>query len=209
MPSPLNPQEWAQYQYLLQRAREAGQDPSQVALPGPGMAATLNPPTSTQRLINGVPFDMVRLGDPLAWLPFSPSIAWLSLDYTANITNQTANASTPVRLGFDTPTVIYKIGAAVRDTSGAAIGGQFGDVLDTFLIQCVLTGSGRLFQTTPTSGSAICGTAQRPRVLDFPWRLEPGANLSVNLTPLIANLYVDVTFYTVQLPGATNITAMP
>lgn len=207
--SALNQQEWLYLQNLQQRAIAAGQLPQQVALPGPGMAATLNPPNTTQRLINGVPFDMVRLGDPIAWLPFSPSIAWMSLDNVANITNETANTSIPVRLSFDVPTVIYKIAAAVRNTAGAAIGGQFGNVLDTFTIQVSLTGSGRLFQTTPVSGSTICGTAEFPRILDIPWRFDPGATLQVSLTPLIANLLVDVVFYAVQLPGATNITAMP
>lgn len=209
MSQPLNEREYYLLQQLQARAVAAGQNPGQVGLPGPNMRATLNPPSDDQRLAGGVPYRMTRLGEPLAWLPYSPTIAWRNNDRVAAFTNQTANAQATVRLNFDTPSVIYKIAAGVRDTQGNAINGSFGTVLDTFQIQFTLSQAGIVFQTTATYGSTICGTAALPRVLDIPWRMDQGAAILVNVTPLMANLDVNIVLYTVETPGATNITSMP
>lgn len=199
--SPLTPQEQAWLQMLTHRAQANGQ---QIVV-GPDMRATLTPPSTERRILAGVPYEETPVAEPVPWLPISTDIAWGLNDRVSTFTNQTINAEATNNLGFDIPSVVYAITAAVRDTAGNSISGAFGNVLDTFRIQFGLT-NGRNWQTANTMGSTICGTAERPRFLGRScWRLNNGAVLQCRVTPLVANLQIDIVLWCVETTGGSNI----
>ena len=190
-------------QYLAQLEQKVLMMESRV---NSGMMATLTPPSTERRIQDEVPFEEVPVKDPMPWLPVTPGdIAWSVNDRVLTLTNGAINTQAVQRLGFDTPSAVYAITAAVRTTDGAAIPGSFGSVLDTFQIQFRMTNP-RLWQTNPVSGSTVCGTAERPRFLGRPcWRMNTGSVLIANITPLMANLNVDLNIWVLETIGCTNI----
>ncbi len=200
--APLSVQEMQALQQLMHRAQGAGQVTPQ---PGPGMTATLTPPDTNRRIWEGTEFEEVPVAMPMPWLPIASDIAWGLNDRVQTFTNLAANAESIQRLNFDIPSAVFALTAAVRRTDGNAINGDFGNVLDTFRVQFTLS-QGRQWQTNNAMGSAIVGTAQRPRWLGRPcWRFNNGAVLQVRLTPLIANLQVDIVVWALETTGASNI----
>jgi hypothetical protein len=200
MSQPLTPQELADLQRNLARGVAA----RQVA-PGPMMLATLTPDSTEQRIYGGIPHEEVPVFEPMPWLPTAPGVAWGLNDRVTTLTNGTINVQAWTPMGFDFPSAIYAITAAVRTTDGSQISAAFGTVLDVFDIQFRLA-QGRLWQTSAALGSSVCGTGERPRKLGRPcWRFNNGAVLRIGITPFLANLRIDIVCYTLETYGGSNI----
>jgi len=168
--------------------------------------ATINPVTGADQLMRmGIPFEEVPVFEPIPWLPVAKDIAWGLSDRVVTLTNGVINTQVSTPLGFDFYTVAYALSAAVRNTAGNALPGSFGSPLDSFRVQFVTTGNYN-FQTADAMGSALVGTAAFPRKLGrCCWRFNGGAQLRVLITPLMANLQVDVIVWTVQTTIGSNI----
>lgn len=195
--NPLNPREVQILAQLQQRAQANGQSP---------MLATLNPPDNGTRYFGGVPFRETPIKDPKPWLAVDQNIGYMLNDRISTISGVAANTQTIVRQGFDVPSAVFALTGTAIDTTGAALPVGL-DPLDTFTVQFVLT-NGQRWQTVAGLGSTILGTAQRPRYLGGPcWILNNGAVMQVIITPLRANLRIDVNMMVVEQPGPTNIAA--
>ena len=179
---------------------------------GQAIAALETPDTAT-RLVQGVPYQEVPVAEPMPWMPVSNDIAWGLNDRTTRFTAPTANVESQNTMGFDLPSVVYAITATVRQTTFVPAGNTFNfwesqgfaSPLDTFQIQFALS-QGRTWQTTNAPASTICGSAERPRFLGRTgWRFGQGAVLVVKITPLLANLTIDVVLWAVEEVGGSNI----
>lgn len=217
--NPFSPQQLAQLQAMfaqqnhqvmqasLQQAQGAAAQVMQQI--GPNMLATLTPPNTERRLLNGIPYEEVPVKDPIPWMPVAENIAWGLNDRVITFTNQTINVEAVGSLGFDLTSNIYALTAAVRTTDGNDISGSYGSVLDLFRVQFELS-QGRKWQTANAMGSALLGTAQRPRFLGRPgWRFNNGARLLVNFTPLRSNIQVDIVLWAIEFTGPGNLSMVP
>jgi hypothetical protein len=193
---PLHPQEAAYLNQLIQRAKLAGQD---------DVLATLNPGNGMSRWMQGIPFVQTPVYEPMPWLAVDDHIGTEILDQVVSLTTPTANQVSSTVISFDVPSTVYAITAGCYDTAGA-FDTNFTNSLDAFRIQCRTT-NGQLFQTAAALGSSVCGTAERPRKLGGAcWRFNTGGSLVVDITPLVSDLAIDVTFWTIRQPGPTNLT---
>lgn len=191
----------AQLQQAIQHAQSTGQLAEVI---GPNMLATLNPPTDDTRIKNGVPYREMQVYYPEPWMPVATDIAYSPNDRVVQLLNGTANTEAIERLGFDVPTVVYATVSSVRSTN-ANLPTTVQDARDLFRVQFELT-NGRKWQTNPALGTAVTGTAERPRLLGRTgWRFDMGTVLQVKITPLIADLEINIVLYTIETPGATNI----
>lgn len=210
MTTPLSPPELEYLRQLLHRGTRAGQvtTPGQ---PGPGMMASLNPPTNRQRTYMGVKFEQMPVYQPEPWIPLSEDglpIGLVCRDRTVTYLLPTANQETPQRLGFSTPASCYAITATAVQTDGAGAGVNLPvgmDPRDTFRLQ-IKYAQGDLWQSEPAIARNVAGTAEFPRLVGKPgWMLDGGTSIILTVTPLFENLIIDVTLWTIEQPGPTNI----
>lgn len=201
MSQPLSPQEIQHLQYLLARGQHAGQVRHPGA-PGPGMMASLNPPSTRKRIWEGVEYEPTGLYEPKPLMPYADNIGWVPRDRTATFTNPTVGQESALTLGFSTPSVCYALtGSAIPSdgTTGLPVGYN---PLDTFRVQ-VKYSQGDLWQTDPTLARNVLGTAEFPRLVGArAWRLDAGTSLRLTVTPLVANLTIDVTLWIIETPGS-------
>ena len=201
-PYPISGDELNLLNYLRARNLSAGK-----------AVAALEVPDTESRIVQGVPYQEVPVAEPMPWMPVANDIAWGLNDRTTTFTGATANVETPNTMGFDLPSVVYAITATVRQSTFEPQGNffnfwegnGFASPLDTFRVQFGLS-QGRNWQTTNAPGSTICGSAERPRFLGrSAWRLGEGAVLLVKVTPLLANLNIDIVLWAVEFTGGSNI----
>jgi len=165
---------------------------------GSDMLARLQADTSTT-IINGETWARFDVAAPAPLLPTKGFTMGIN-DRTFSLVGGVSGTQRILPISFDLSSVIYAWTAAAYNTAGAtfpAVG--FANALDTFTAQFKLS-QGRQYQTEPTLGSAIFGDAKRPRYLGMPcMRMPPGTLLQLLLTPLSANLRIDVTLYCIEL----------
>lgn len=177
---------------------------------GPNMRAALTGPGAGggATVINGTPFSRYDVATPAPLLPDEGYTMGIN-DRVVSVTGVAANTQSIQNIAFDLDSAVYAwTGAAYLTTLAAAFPGNgFANPLDTFTIQFRLSQGKRYYQTTPTLGSTVLGTAERPRYLGMPsLRLSSGTVLQAIVTPLIANLRIDVTLYTIELtPFSGNV----
>ena len=165
---------------------------------GPQMRATLA--TDGPMVIDGIPFVGIDAATPRPLVPMKGVTLGLN-DRLFSLVNGTINQQVPVPLSFDLNSCAYAITAAVYDTSlgGTFPPNGFANPLDTFKVQFRLA-QGRQYQTAPILGSAVCGDAKFPRFLGMPaWRLPKGTTLQALITPLVANIEVDISLWCIEL----------
>jgi hypothetical protein len=208
MAQPLSPSELQFLQTLHQRASRSGQIAGQ---PGPGMMASLSPPTNRQRVWQGIKFEQTSVYEPKPWIPLSTDglpIGLIARDRTLTFTLPTVNITAQDRIGFSTPAAVYAITATAFLTDGAGAGVDLpvgADPRDVFRIQ-IKDATGDLWQSEPAMASNVAGTAQFPRLIGAAGRMcDGGTTTIVMVTPLLANLLIDVTLWTIEQPGPTNI----
>lgn len=216
----MNPQELAQFQRLQSKAQQVGLTPIEamqfqqlqnkfavMQLQGGQGVATLNPPNDGSRVgPGGVTYEEVPMAEPRPWMPIDTNIAWMLNDRVVSLTAGTINVEQPINISFDLDTRVYALTASCYSTAGAAVPATgFPDSLSMFRVQFKMA-QGRQFQTTSAPGITVLGTGQRPRYLGRPaWRFQGGSTLVVNVTPLAANLQIDIVLYAVEIASGNNI----
>lgn len=175
--------------------------------------------TQAPTMVPGVPSanpvmpNMAQLGrDGWYRMPFFPTAPFFSMDdrvghmvryYSAGVVNQPAGAEVTQTVQFDLPSRIIAINASAFDT------GAFANLTglnprDMFLLRVEYSQGDRIM-ITQRLASTVAGTSERPGELGGSgWVVNPGGAFIVGITPLIANLRIDVTFHVLELRGARN-----
>jgi hypothetical protein len=77
---------------------------------------------------------------------------------------------------------------------------------DTFLFRLEYTQGDKL-HISQRLGSTVVGTAQRPGELGgVGYTINPGATVILGITPLLANLRIDITLVCLEMRGPSNYT---
>jgi len=140
---------------------------------------------------------------PQIAVPNAEFITIKPFDMVTVFTGNAANTAYTTTIQFPEPSVIFALTATAIDTTGAAL---TRDPLDTFTILLTRTNSDKL-QTNTALGSTVCGTAQRPRYVGpSGWVQDRGTSITANITPLFANLRVDLVFMVAVIYGPTSFT---
>jgi hypothetical protein len=116
-----------------------------------------------------------------------------------NFTSLTQNQETVQTITFDRPTIVYAVSAAQA----------LSDSLNNFRIRYE-TGTFDRVSTVSALGSTMAGTGGRPFFFGGPsLRFDNGASFRVGVTALVTGgINVDVTLWTLEQPGPTNISAI-
>lgn len=137
------------------------------------------------------------------FVPFNPNVGTIVRHYSGGIVNQTAGTEVVVNVLFDIPCRLIAIngGAFTTDNSALPVGRNS---LDTFLFRLAYT-TGERLDISERLGSTVVGTAQRPGELGHAgWSMNAGSSVQLGITPLIANLRVDIVLVCLEMRGASN-----
>jgi len=124
--------------------------------------------------------------------------------YSGGIVNGTANSESIVVVQFDLPCRLIAInGAAFSTAAGNALPVGVGP-RDAFLFRLEYTTGDRLM-ISQRMASTVCGTAERPGELGGTgYTIDQGASVTLGITPLLANLRIDVTLVCLEMRGPRN-----
>ena len=124
--------------------------------------------------------------------------------YSGGIVNGTANSESIVVVQFDLPCRLIAInGAAFSTAAGNALPVGVGP-RDCFLFRLEYTTGDRLMISQRVA-STVCGTAERPGELGGTgYTIDQGASVTLGITPLLANLRIDVTLVCLEMRGPRN-----
>ena len=140
---------------------------------------------------------------PQIAIPSADFITTKAFDNATSFSGNAAGATYTTTLQFPEPSVIFALTATAVDTTGAAL---TRDPLDCFTLALTRTNSDKL-QSQTVLGSTICGTAQRPRYVGpNGWVQDRGSSIQISLTPLFANLRIDLVCYTAVIYGPSSFT---
>lgn len=180
-----------------------GQPPgTQVTWP-PGLSASalLEPPSTQLRAQQGVYFyrPHVPVDRPRPWFPADPNIGRQVRRVVRNFSGLTAGTEVPQNIQVDTPATVYALtGAAFNTAAGLSAG------LDSFRVRFEYITGDRL-DTVSGLGSALLGTAAFPAFIgDVGWSFDRGSAIRVFVTPLIANLAIDIAVWWIEVRGPVN-----
>ncbi len=187
----------AQQQYIEAVALQAVDKALEDKL-GPAMRAALEQ-TGRATVVGGIPFVAMHVAEPAPLLPTQGFTQGLN-DRIISVTGTNAGQTAIPTIAFDLDSAIYALTAAVYDTSLAAFPPNgFSNPLDTFTVQFKLA-QGRQYQDNPALGSTVLGDAKYPRYLGMPaWRFPGGTVMQVLVTPLVANLRIDLALWAIEL----------
>lgn len=153
-----------------------------------------------------------------AWYrqPFFPTSPFVSTNprvgtqvrfYSAGTLNAVANTEVIATIQFDIPCRLIAInGAAFSTAAGNALPVGVGP-RDCFLFRLEYTQGDRL-HVTQRIASTVVGSGERPGELgSVGWTFDQGATVVLGITPLIANLRIDLSLHCLELRGPSNFTS--
>ncbi len=153
---------------------------------------------------------------PFVRMPFWPTAPYYSTQpnvgyqprfYTATLTSADTdyliNNEALRIVQFDIPCVLVGwCGSAIDTAAPANLSGL--NPRDTFLFRAEYS-TGDQLVTAPVLASAILGTMENPgQIGSSGYTLNPGAGLVLGLTPLLANLRIDITLICLEARGPSN-----
>lgn len=152
-----------------------------------------------------------------AWyrMPFFPTAPFHSTNprtgytiryYSGGLLNGTVNTEALVTVQFDLPCRLIAInGAAFSTAAGNALPVGVGP-RDCWLFRLEYT-TGDKLQISQRLASTVVGSAEKPGELGGPgFTINQGATVTLGITPLIANLRIDVTLHCMEMRGERNFT---
>jgi hypothetical protein len=177
--------------------------------------ANLSMPTSAQ--LGGAP------EQPYVRVPFFPTSPYLSTNpnvgfqvryYGATListdTDYTIGGESSRFVQFDIPCRLVAINGAAINT--AAIGSAVGALSTinmnlTYLFRLEYT-TGDKLHTRARLANTVVGTMENPgEVGAFGYNIDQGASLQLGITPLAANLRIDITLVCLEMRGPRNFSA--
>lgn len=170
--------------------------------------AAINMPTRAQMGGEGgglPPWQRVPIYPPQLLLSTNKYVGHQTRDYGAGILNIPANQQQTATVQFDTPCIIFAITASAVSTAGAAL--PVGtNPLDTFILAFEHSNGDRL-TTSARLGSTICGSAAQPRLVGGNgWVFDRGSTAVFLITPLVANMRIDINLMCIEERGPSNLT---
>lgn len=179
-----------------------GQPP--YGMPGSGVPSTTYGPPQVygpgpmdffQAVVQGdIPMVRIDASKPLPWVPNSPNVATDYRDFTATLTNGAVGTPVSLSIDFDYPVRVFHLmgWSASTNGTGLPVGATPLSVFRVLFARGLSTQTERL-TSGETLASNILGTAQRPRVIPGDGWLFANSALTITITPLIANMTIDVT----------------
>ena len=145
----------------------------------------------------------------MAWFPTAPffstrpDVGYQPRYYSTEVLNGAAGTETVVNIQFDLPCrVIALNGAAFSTAAGNALPVGVGP-RDCFLFRMEYTTGDRL-HINARIASLYLGTAERPGEIGGVGYTIDGGTVTVGITPLIANLRINVALHCVEMRGPRN-----
>ena len=131
------------------------------------------------------------------------TVGYQSRYYSTGISNGTTNVEQLQRIQFDLPCRLIAINASVQTTEGT-IDRIVGNPLDLFLISLAYTTGDQILVGTRLA-STVCGTGSEPAELGGTgYAINTGASMQIGITPLFADLRIDVVLVCLEMRGSTN-----
>lgn len=180
--------------------------PGEPPPPGPGASAVIHQPNLSE--LGGK-----EAGKPrwfrMAYFPTAPlystdpEVGYMPRYYSAELLNGQINAEVGVQVQVDQPVRVIAINGTAIDTTPAALPAGLSS-LDTFLFR-LEAGNGDKLHTTARLGSNIVGTASQPgEIGGSGYSIDGGASVFLFITPLRANLRIDITLVCMEIRGPRN-----
>lgn len=139
----------------------------------------------------------------------NPNVGYQTRFYSAGIANTAADQEQVVAVQFDLPCRLIAINGASFTTEDpwtfpAGLGPR-----DTFLFRLEYT-TGDKLHISQRLASTVVGSAERPGELGGTgYTIDQGATVLLGITPLLANLRIDITLVCLEMRGARNYQAAP
>jgi hypothetical protein len=131
------------------------------------------------------------------------TVGYQSRYYSTGIVDGTVNVEQLQRIQFDLPCRLIAINAAVQTTEGT-INRIVNDPLDLFLISLAYTTGDQILVGTRLA-STVCGTGSEPAELGGTgYAINTGASMQIGITPLFAQLRIDIVLVCLEMRGSTN-----
>lgn len=153
---------------------------------------------------------------PFVRFPFYPTAPWYSTNpnvgyqtrfystgLTSTDTDYVVGSETMRNVTFSIPCRMIAInGAAIDNTFAVVYSEQTMNLQYLFRVEY---SSGDRLHVTQRLASTVVGTMQNPGELGgHGYNIDTGATLSIGITPLVANLRIDVTFVCLEMRGPRN-----
>jgi hypothetical protein len=174
----------------------------------PGVASSINPPDSQLSVNPGVQWKQVPMGEPCPWVPFNQeqTIGTFTRMYSVNVSTPTdvaAGTEALKTIQIDIPGAVIELMGAACKTDGNALPVGW-ETNDAFLLRVDHSQGDKLI-TQSTLGSAVCGTAQRPKKIPGNgWKFGRGSTIVFFITPRLNNLRVDIAITYLEFRAGAN-----
>jgi len=165
-------------------------------------------PTATQMGGNGpVPFMRFPFYPTSPWMSTNPNVGYQVRYYSAGCTSAdldyAANTELIRNVQFDIPCRLIGFNGAAIDRTGAIVYTEQTMNLQ-YLFRLEYTTGDRL-HTTARLASTVVGTMQNPgEIGGHGYNVDQGASVTVGITPLVANLRIDITFICLEMRPPRN-----
>lgn len=171
-----------------------------------GVGALINP-------FGGVPdpgspgtfYKQTPVSEPTPWLPYrvDNQIGFFNRWYVIEVINEAANTEVIRTLQVDIPGFVYEVvGGAVSTNATALPVGT--ESRDTFLMRLDYSQNSKLI-TSQALGSTVCGTAGFPAKVGLSgWKFNRGSSAIFGITPLVANLRINIVLKYIELQAGAN-----
>lgn len=176
--------------------------------PGPGASAVIHQPNIHE--LGGK-----EEGKPrwfrMAYFPTAPlystnpEVGYQPRVYSGELLNGTNGSEVGVQVQVDLPVRLIAINGASVDTTGTAFPVGL-DPLDTFLFR-LEQGNGDKLHAFARLGSTVLGKGQMPgEIGGSGYTIDGGGSVYLYITPLRANLRIDVSLICLEIRGPRNFT---
>mgnify|MGYP006919665854 CR=1 FL=1 len=180
--------------------------PTEPPPPGPSASAVIHQPNIHE--LGGKNPDKPRWFR-MAYFPTSPlystdpEVGYMPRFYSGGLLNSAAGTEQPVQVQIDQPVRVIAINASAVDSQGGALPVGL-DPLDSFLFR-LENGTGDKLHTAARLASTVCGRGWMPgEIGGTGYTIDGGASVFLNITPLRANLRIDVTLVCMEIRGPRN-----
>lgn len=178
-------------------------------------SAVINMPTSAQLGGEGqVPFVRFPFFPTAPWYSTNPNVGYQVRFYSTTLQatepDYLVNSEAIRNIQFDIPCRLIAINGAAVNT--AALGNSVGALSTvnmnlTYLFRMEYT-TGDKLHTAARLASTVVGTMENPgEIGGHGYNIDQGASVALGITPLIANLRIDVTLVCLELRGPRNFTS--
>lgn len=173
-------------------------------------SAVVNMPSSAQ--LGGdpaLPFIRFPFFPTAPWYSTNPNVGYQTRFYSTGILSTDSDyliGSETIRpVQFDIPCRLVAINGASFNAEDPTIVTENNMNL-LYLLRCEYT-TGDKLHTFPRLASTVAGTMRNPGELGgHGYNIDQGATLLVGITPLVADLRIDITFVCLEMRGPRNFT---